>query len=121
ENVGKPVLGTDAIELTRLNQRSQQCPILGTLVATSEQGILGIELDRPHRTLDCVCVHFDAPVVKVERQAVPMTERIAQSSGRLALLREVAKLCLKPLFQGYGQRLGMRLPAGAALGSRSAA
>src|SRR6266702_2201874 len=114
EDVSKPVLGTDAIELARLNQRSQQCPILGTLVAPSEQGVLGIELDRPHLTLDRVGVHFDASVIKIERQAIPMTERIAQSL-RLTLLREVTKLCLKPLLQGCGQRPGMRLPAGAAI------
>ena len=73
------MLGADAIELARFNERSQQCPILGTLVAPSEQGVLGIELDRPHRTLDRIRVHLDAPVIKVERQAVPMTQRIAQS------------------------------------------
>src|SRR5262249_7144496 len=121
EDVSKPVLGTDAIELARLNQRSQQCPILGTLVAPREQGVLGIELDRPHRTLDRVGVHFDAPVIKVERQTVPMTQRIAQSLRRLTLLREVTKLCLKPLLQGCGQRPGTRLPARTALGIRSAA
>ncbi len=102
EDVGEPVLGTDAIELARFNQRSQQCPILSALVATSEQGVLGIELDRPHRTLDRVGVHLDAPVIKVERQAIPMTQRITQSLRRVALLCKVIKLCLKPLLQGCG-------------------
>src|SRR3984957_18684297 len=121
EDVGEPVLGATAIELARLNQRSQQCPILGALVATSEQGVFGIELDRPHRTLDRIRIHFNAPVIKIERQAVPMTQRIAQSLRRVALLRKVIELGLKPLLQGCSQRPGMRLPAGAALVRRSAA
>src|SRR3984885_14473183 len=121
ENGGEPVLGANAIELARLNQRSQQCPILGALVATSEQGVFGIELDRPHRTLDGIRIHFNAPVIKIERQDVPMTQRIAQSLRRVALLRKVIKLYLKPLLQGCSQRPGMRLSARAALGIRSAA
>ena len=114
------MLGANAIELARLNQRSQQCPILGALVATSERGVFGIELDRPHRTLDRIRIHLNAPVIKIERQAVPMTQRIAQSLRRVALLRRVIKLYLKPLFQGCSQRPGMRLSARAALGIRSA-
>ena len=78
ENVSEPVLGTDAIELTGLNERSQQCPILGTFVASGKKSVLGVELDRPHRTLDSIRVHLDAPVIKVERQAVPMTQRVTQ-------------------------------------------
>ena len=113
--------GTDAIELAGLNQRSQQCPLLGTLIATSEQSVLGIDLDRPHRTLDRIHVHLDAPVVKIERQAVPMTQRIAQSLCRVALLHKVIKRCLKQLLQGGSQRPGMHLAARAALGIRSAA
>ena len=102
EDVREAVLGTDAIELARLNQRSQQCPILGTFGAPGEPGDLGIALDRPYRTLDRVGVHLDAPVIKVERQAVPMTQRITQSLRRVALLCKVIKLCLKPLLQGSG-------------------
>src|ERR1700742_1599300 len=86
-----------------------------------QKGVLGCELDRPHRTLDRVRVHFDTPVIKVERQAIPMAQRVTQSLRRVALLRKVIKLCLKPLFQGCGQRPGMRLPARATLGIRSAA
>ena len=37
ENVREPVLGTDAIELTGLNERSQDCPTLGAIVATGGQ------------------------------------------------------------------------------------
>src|SRR5215469_12146875 len=121
EDVGEPALGADAIELARFNERSQQCPILGTLVAPSEQSILGIELDRPHRALDSVRVYLDAPVLKIERQAVPMTQRIANSLRRVALPRKVIKRCLKPLLQGYSQRPGMRLSARVALGIRSTA
>src|SRR5215218_1848418 len=84
-------------------------------------GVLGVELDRPHRTLDRIRVHLDAPVIKVERQAVPMTQRITQSLRRVALLRKVIKFCLKPLLQGCSQRPGMRLSARATLGIRSAA
>lgn len=80
----------DAIELARHNQRSQQCPILGTLVAPSEQGVLGIEPYRPHRTRDRVDVH--APIVKIERQAAPTTQRIAQSLRCLTLLHELDHL-----------------------------
>jgi hypothetical protein len=95
EDVGEPVLGANAIELARLNQRSQQCPIFGAVVATSKQGVFGIELDRSHRTLDRIRIHFNAPVIKIERQAVPMTQRIAQSLRRVALVRKVIKLYLK--------------------------
>ncbi len=98
ENVSEPVLGTDAIELTGLNERSQQCPILGTFVATGKKGVLGVELDRPHRTLDSIRVQFDAPVIKVERQAVPMTQRVTQSLRRVALRCKVIKLGLKLSF-----------------------
>jgi hypothetical protein len=87
----------------------------------SEQSILGIELDRAHRALDSVRVHLDAPVIKVERQAVPMTQRITQSLRRVALARKVIKRCLKPPLQGCSQRPGMPLSARAALGIRSAA
>lgn len=112
KDVGKPMLGVDVIELARLDQRSQHRPILSTLVATGEQRVLGIELDWPHRPLDRVRVHFDAPVVKIQRQTIPMTQRIAQSFGRLALLREWAELRLEPLLQGDGERPGMGLPLG---------
>ena len=109
-------LGADAIELAGLNERSQQCPILGTFVATGKKGVLGIQLDRPHRTLDSIRVHLDAPVIKVERQAVPMTQRVTQGLRRVALLCKVIKLGLKPLLQGCSQRSGMRLSASTALG-----
>lgn len=35
EDVSKPVLGTNAIEFARLNQRSQQCPIFSAFLALS--------------------------------------------------------------------------------------
>ncbi|MCP1845706.1 hypothetical protein ACVIHI_008826 [Bradyrhizobium sp. USDA 4524] len=59
--------------------------------------------------------HLDAPVIKVERQAVPMTQRVTQGLRRVALLRKVSKLGLKPLLQGCSQRPGMRLSPRAAL------
>ena len=49
EDVGKPILGTDAVELARLNERSQQCPILGTppprLPAPNRHMTGGVELE----------------------------------------------------------------------------
>ena len=80
ENISEPVLGTDDIELTGLNERSQDCPTLGALVATGKKGVL-----------DSIRVHLDAPVIKVERQAVPMTQRITQSLRRVALLCKVIR------------------------------
>ena len=85
ENISEPVLGTDAIELTGLNERSQDCPTLGALVATGKKGVLDVQLDRPHCTLDSIRVHLDAPVIKVERQTVPMTQRVTQGLRRVAL------------------------------------
>ena len=73
------LFGVDAIKLARLDQRSEQCPILGSVIATGKESVLGVELDRPHGALDRIRVHLDPPVFKIERQPVPMSECVAQS------------------------------------------
>jgi hypothetical protein len=56
-------VGIDAVELARLDQRSDHGPMLGTAIGAREQCVLAIKCDRTDRALDNIGVDLDAAVV----------------------------------------------------------
>jgi hypothetical protein len=62
----------DGIELARLDQRGDDCPILRSSVMPGEESILPIERYRPYGSLDGVVVDLDATVGQEHAEAVPV-------------------------------------------------
>ena len=86
-------LRVDAVQLARLDERSDRSPVRGATVRARKEGIFAVQRDRADGALDNVGVDFDSAVVGEARQAIPARERIADGVGELALLTDQTKLC----------------------------
>ena len=76
EAIGEPGLGIDITQFGGLDERSENGPILGTVIMTREQSILTRQSLRAHGTLDDVGVEFDAAIVEEAGEAVPVPQAV---------------------------------------------
>ena len=105
-------IGFHVIELTGLNQRTENGPTMAAAIAPREQMVLAAESDGPDRPLDGIGVELDAPMVQEARQSCPTRESIADCFGKRAATWDKRELPLEPRAQGLNDRRG----EGAALG-----
>lgn len=71
EHVGEVAEWLDVVQLARLDQRSDDGPVLGAAVRAREEGVLSVERDRADRPLDGIGVELDAAVVDEARESLP--------------------------------------------------
>lgn len=121
EGVGQVSERIDVVQLTGLDQRGDDGPVLGAAVGACEQRIFSVERDRTDRTLDSVVVELDTAIIDEARQALPARERIADGLGELALLADQGELCVEPLLESNGKRPAFLLPDEATLLGAAAA
>jgi hypothetical protein len=64
ECIGEVGVGVDVIPLAGLDERGDDRPTFGAAVGAGEERILARESDRPDRSLNCIGVDLDAPVIE---------------------------------------------------------
>ncbi len=62
ERAGKVRAGIDRIEFARLDQRSDDCPVLCSSIMAREECVLPVQRNRPDSSLNAVVVDLDAAV-----------------------------------------------------------
>lgn len=67
KHVSKVAERLDIVQLARLDQRSDDGPVLGAAVRGREESILAVERDRTDRALDHIVTDLDAAVVDEAR------------------------------------------------------
>ena len=108
-------VGFDATQLTGLDQRSDDGPVLAAAVGAGEQRVLAVERNRSDRSFDDIAVDFDAPVVKEAGQSFPARQGVTDRLGKLALLADQAELGPKPGLELIENGLAVLLPMRASL------
>lgn len=68
----------DSVQLRRLDERGDRCPVLATTVRAGKERVLAIEGDRPDIAPDGVGIVIDPANLKAEREAIPAREGIAE-------------------------------------------
>lgn len=71
EHVGEATERLDVVQLARLDQRSDDGPVLGAAVRAREEGVLPVEGDRADRPLDGIGVDLNAAVVEEAGKPLP--------------------------------------------------
>ena len=71
KRVGQVSMGLDAIELTSLDQRGDDSPVLGTDIVTGEERDLSVQGNRANGSLHGVAVHLDPSVGEEQTKAFP--------------------------------------------------
>jgi hypothetical protein len=71
EHVGQVAERLDVVQLARLDQRSDDGPVLSAAVRAREEGVLSVERDRADRPLDGVGVDLDTSVVEEAGEPFP--------------------------------------------------
>src|ERR1041385_8309904 len=71
DDVGQIAMRLDAEQLAGLDQRGDDCPMLGTAIGAREERVFARQRKRPNAPLDHVVVDFHPAVFKKEAQAWP--------------------------------------------------
>src|ERR1700722_14293354 len=103
-------VGFDATQLTGLDQRSDDGPVLAAAIGAGEECVLAVERNRSARSCDDVAVDFDATIVKEAGQSFPARQGVADRLGKLGLLADQAELGAKPGFELIENGLAVLLP-----------
>ena len=96
--------GFDAVEFGRLDERSEDRPVLGTAVGTGEESRFARHGDGADGPFDGVVVHFDPAVVEEDAEALPTGNAVANGLGQGALSRESGDLGFEPSLEVVDQR-----------------
>ena len=86
ECVGEIGVRVDAVQLAGFDQRGDDGPIFRAAIRAREEGVFAREGERPDRSLDCIGVDLDPPVVEETDETVPVRQCVADRLGELALL-----------------------------------
>lgn len=111
QDICKPSLRIDAVELARLKERRNDRPVFGPPIVAGEEAILAVKSNRAHGALHAIGVDLDAAIVQKTDESVPMVEPIPDRIGRWGFAREDFQPVFEPGRQCDDQRLRMQLPA----------
>jgi hypothetical protein len=109
EDVGEIGLRVNAVQLTSLDQRSEDGPMLAAAIRSGEERVLAIEGDRPDGALDDVGVDLDPAVIEEANKAIPATEAVANGLGDRALPGNGGELAFQPGLELDGDEISYRL------------
>src|SRR5271170_8172572 len=110
EGVGQVRERVDVVQLTCLDQRSDDGPVFGAAVRACEQSIFPVERDGANGTFDGVVVELDATIVDEARQPLPARQGVTDGLGKFALLTDQSKFCLQPRFKFVEKGSAFLLP-----------
>jgi hypothetical protein len=108
ENIAKPSVGLDAVELGGFDQRADNGPTVAATVTASEQMVLAAEGYRPNRTLDRIGVEFTPAVLEEAGEPLRAAECIAGGIRERAARGNENKLSFKLTAHGEQMRCGLR-------------
>ena len=96
EHIGEPGQWIDIVQLRRLDQGGDDCPMLPAAVGTGKQGILSTESDRAHGPFDGVGVELQAAVIEEQDQPAPVVQCVSDRLGQSGTTGDAAERFRQP-------------------------
>ena len=87
EDIGKPCLRIDIVELGGLDERVDDSSTLPAAVGAAEQPCLAAERDAAQRALGGVVAEADAAIVEETGERVPALEHVEAGLGQIMAAR----------------------------------
>lgn len=116
EDIGKPGLRIDVVELGGLDQGVDDGGALAAAVGATEQPCLAAERDAAERALGGIVGEADAAIVDEARERVPALEHVEAGLGQIMAARQLADLLGEPGVELGHERRAEFLAGGDPLG-----
>lgn len=96
ERAGEVGLWINGIELARLDERGDGCPIPCSHVVPGEESVLPIERYRPDSSLDTIVVDLDPTVGQEDAEAIPIFGDVGERLAKRRLASDAGTMLREP-------------------------
>src|SRR5712671_4149593 len=115
EHIGEPGQWIDIIQLRRLDQCGDDCPMPPAAVGPGEQGVLTTESDRAHGSFDGVGVELQAAVIEEQDQPAPVVQCVSDRLGQRGTTGDAAERFRQPCLHRLDEWMAALLAHASAL------